>query len=142
VCDKFGQKAVDCNELCLLCVNTGDGNDIIAGPQWKDRPHYIIAQEYLPDFDDVTTIDHPQIALIHLKSLANENEKDKSLKLKRVRSLSIKGSLNELREKATASKIDNVARIPAPDPREITVVDEEWFERSHKLRQGHQVWKF
>jgi hypothetical protein len=32
--------------------------------------------------------------------------------------------------------------MPAPDPQEITVVDEDWFECRSKLKKGHQVWKF
>jgi hypothetical protein len=57
----------------------------------------------------------------------------------------IKGSLHEFLEKAKipkTPKFDNVARMPAPDPRDITVVDEEWSERRSKLKKGHQVWKF
>jgi hypothetical protein len=39
-------------------------------------------------------------------------------------------------------KFDNVNRIPRRDPCDITVVDEEWFERSRKPKKGYQEWKF
>jgi hypothetical protein len=32
--------------------------------------------------------------------------------------------------------------MPAYDPREIAVVDEEWSERRSKLKKGDHVWKF
>jgi hypothetical protein len=46
----------------------------MAGPQWKDHPDYI-AEEDLPNFDDLNTIDHPHFALILLKSIAKDIEK-------------------------------------------------------------------
>jgi hypothetical protein len=55
----------------------------------------------------------------------------KRSKLNKIRSLPIKGSVHELRVRAKSPKtpqFDNVAHIPTPDPREITVADEEWFE--------------
>jgi hypothetical protein len=67
------------------------------------------------------------------------------MELKKLRSIPIKVSLHELLEKAKfpkAPKFDNVARMPAPDPGAITVIDEEWFERRNKLKKGHQFWKF
>jgi hypothetical protein len=56
------------------------------------------------------------------------NEKMKGMELEKLRPMPIKGSLHELLAKAKIPKapnFDNVARMPAPDPREITVVDEE-----------------
>jgi hypothetical protein len=53
--------------------------------------------------------------------------------------------MNYLLAKAKIPKVpkfDNVARMPAPDPRDITLVYEEWFERRSKFKKGHQVWKF
>jgi hypothetical protein len=50
----------------------------------------------------------------------------------------IKGILHELLGKAKipkAPKFDNVARIQTPDPLEITVVDEKWFERRRKPKK-------
>jgi hypothetical protein len=38
-------------------------------PQWKGNPDYIMSEEDLPDFDNLTTIDHPHFALILLKVL-------------------------------------------------------------------------
>jgi hypothetical protein len=92
VCDKFGHKAVDCSKLCPLYIKTGACNHIMAGPQWKDHPHYIIAEEDLPNFDDLTTIDHPHFDLILLKSLS----KDIEMELEKLRSMPIKGGLHEL----------------------------------------------
>jgi hypothetical protein len=45
VCFEFGHTTMDCPELCSLCMKTGDCNHIVAGPQWKCHPDYIIAQE-------------------------------------------------------------------------------------------------
>jgi hypothetical protein len=45
ICDQFGHEAVDSPEICLLCVETGYCRNIRAGTEWKDHPHYIIAQE-------------------------------------------------------------------------------------------------
>jgi hypothetical protein len=109
----------------------------MAGPQWKDHPHYILAEEDLPNFDDLTTIDHPNIDLILLKSLSKDIEKKKGMELENLRSIPTKGSLHELLAKAKfpkAPKFDNVAHMPAPDPRLITVVDEEWFECRSNLK--------
>jgi hypothetical protein len=154
VCDNFSHKAVDCPELCPLCINTGDCNHIMAGQKWKGHPHYVIVQEALLDLDELTSIDHPHFGLILIKSLAKDLGKDsfdqplkktKSTELRRLSGIQIKGSLHELCEKAKIPKtpnFHNVARIPAPDPREITVVDEECFERRRKLKKGHQVWRF
>jgi hypothetical protein len=44
--------------------------------------------------------------------------------------------------RADAAQINSVAHIPTRHPRDIIVVDEEWFERRRKLNKGHQVWKF
>jgi hypothetical protein len=117
----------------------------MAGPQWKDHPHYIIAEEDLPNFDDLTTIYHPHFDLILAKILYKDIEKNKGIELEKLRSMPMKGSLHELLAKAKIPKgpnFDNVAHIPAPDPRDITVVDEEWFERRNMLKNGHQVWNF
>jgi hypothetical protein len=67
------------------------------------------------------------------------------MELEKLRAMPIKGSLHEILVKAKISKapkFDNVARTQAPDPREITVIDEEWSERRSKLKKVHQVWKF
>jgi hypothetical protein len=117
----------------------------MAGPQWKDHPHYIIFEKDLPNFDHLTTIYHPHFDLILLKSLSKHIEMEKGMELEKLRSMPLKGSLHELLANAKipkAPKFDNVARMPAPDPREITVVDDEWFERRSKLKKGHQFWKF
>jgi hypothetical protein len=100
--------------MSTLCVNTGDYNYIIASPEWKDHPHYIIAQEDLPDFDDLTPVDHPHFALLLLTSIAKDLEKKKTLELQGLRPLPIKGSLHELCGKAKISmkpKFENVAPI-------------------------------
>jgi hypothetical protein len=57
----------------------------------------------------------------------------------------IKGILHELLAKdkiPKTPKFHNVSRMPAPDPRKISVVDDEWSERRNKLKKGHQVWRF
>jgi hypothetical protein len=67
-------------------------------------------------------------------------EKKKALELEGLRSLTIKVTLHKLSEKAKNSKtvkFDNVARNPTPDPRNITVVDEEWFERRCNSKKGY-----
>jgi hypothetical protein len=64
LCYEFGHTTMDCPELCPLCIKTGDCNPIMAGPQWKGYPDYVTAEEDLPDFDDMTTIDHPHFAQI------------------------------------------------------------------------------
>jgi N12 class adenine-specific DNA methylase len=67
------------------------------------------------------------------------------MELEKLISIPIEVSLHELLAKAKfpkAPKFDNVTRMPASDPREITVVDEEWSEHRNKLKKGHQVWKF
>jgi hypothetical protein len=46
----------------------------MAGPQWKGHPGYFMAEEDLPDFDDLTTIDRPHLALILLKSNGKDIE--------------------------------------------------------------------
>jgi hypothetical protein len=51
----------------------------MAGPQWTDHPDYIMAEEDLPNFDYLTTIDHPHFALILLKSLAKDIAKNKGM---------------------------------------------------------------
>jgi hypothetical protein len=92
----------------------------MAGPPWKDHPDYILAEEDIPHFDDLATIDHPQFALILLKSLAKDIEKKKGMKLEKLEPMPIKGSLHEIPAKAKipkTPKFDNVARMPAPDPR-------------------------
>jgi N12 class adenine-specific DNA methylase len=93
----------------------------------------------------VTTIDHPHFALILLKSLAKDIEKKNGMELETLRLSPIKVSLHELLVKAKNTKtpkFDNDARIPTPDPREITVLDEEWFKRRRKPKKGYQEWKF
>jgi hypothetical protein len=67
--------------LCPLCINTGDCNYIIAGPQWKDHPHYIIAQEDLSNIDELTDINHPHFVIILMTSLSKSLEKDKEAEL-------------------------------------------------------------
>jgi hypothetical protein len=68
----------------------------MAGPQWKGHPDYIIAEEDLPDFDDLATLDHAHFALILLKSLATDTEKKKGMELEKLRTIPLKGSLHEL----------------------------------------------
>jgi hypothetical protein len=51
------------------------------GTKRKVHPDCVIAEEDLPDFDDLTTIDHPHFALILLKSLAKDIEKKKGMEL-------------------------------------------------------------
>jgi hypothetical protein len=145
VCDKFGHKAMDCPELCPLCIKTRDYNHIMAGPQWKGHPDYVITEEDLPNFDDLTTIDHTHFALILLKSLGKDIEKKKGIELEKLRSKTINRSLHEFLVKAKnlkTPKFDNVARIPTPDIWEITVVNEEWFKRRRKPKKGYHEWKF
>jgi hypothetical protein len=113
----------------------------MAGPQWKGHSDYFIVEEDLTDFYDLTTIDHPHFALKLLKSLAMDIEKKKGMELENLSSIPIKGSLHELLAKSKTTqtpKFDNVARIPTPDPREITVVDEEYFARRSKPKKGYQ----
>jgi hypothetical protein len=110
----------------------------MAGPQWKGHPDYVIAQEDLPDFDDLTSIDHPHFSLILLNKLAKDIEKKKEIQLEYESA--------KVHARAQAKRlnypIDSVARIPTRDPRDVIKVDEEWFERRRKLNKGHQVWKF
>jgi hypothetical protein len=138
VCDKFDHKAIDCPELCPLCISTGDCNHIMAGPQWKGHPHYIIAQEDLPELDDLTSIDHPHFSLILLNKLAKDIEKEKEVQLE--------NESAKVHARAQAERlnyqVDSVSRIPTHDPRDVINVDEEWFERRRKLNKGHQVWMF
>jgi hypothetical protein len=55
----------------------------MAGPQWKEHPHDINTEEDLPNFDDLTNIDHPHFDLILLKSLSKDIEKKKGMKLEK-----------------------------------------------------------
>jgi Zn-finger nucleic acid-binding protein len=67
------------------------------------------------------------------------------MELEKLRSIPIKGSLDELLAKSKIPKtpnFDNVARIPTPDPQEFTVADEEWFKRRRKPKKGYEEWKF
>jgi hypothetical protein len=61
------------------CIKTGDCNHIIAVPQWKGHLDDVIAEEDLSNFDNLTTIDHPHFALILLKRLAKDLEKEKKV---------------------------------------------------------------
>jgi hypothetical protein len=79
ICDHYGHKPVDCPEICPLCVKAGDCNKIRAGPQRKHHSQYITAQEDLPDFDDLTDIDHPHFSLILLNRLTKPIEKEVDL---------------------------------------------------------------
>jgi hypothetical protein len=87
VCDQFCHKAVDCPELCPLCVKTEDCNRVRAGPQWKDQLDDIITQEDLPDFDDHKCIDHLHFLPIFLNSSMKsiEKEKEKDLEFERAK---------------------------------------------------------
>jgi hypothetical protein len=67
----------------------------MAGTQWKYHPHCIIAEEDLPNFDDLTTIDHPHFDIIGLKSLSKDIEKSIEMELEKLISMPIKGSLHE-----------------------------------------------
>jgi hypothetical protein len=51
----------------------------MAGPQWKYHPDYIIAQEDLPDLDDLPENRHPHFALIFLTSFMKLIAKDKEV---------------------------------------------------------------
>jgi hypothetical protein len=53
----------------------------MAGPQWKDHPHYIIVQKDLPDLDDLTDTNHPHFSQIFLTSLMKTQKKEKEAKL-------------------------------------------------------------
>jgi hypothetical protein len=90
LCYEFSHTKIDCPELCSLCIKTGDCNHIMACPQWKDHPDYIIAVEDLFNFDDLTTIDHPHFALILLKMLAKDIEKNNGTELEKLKPMSIK----------------------------------------------------
>jgi hypothetical protein len=145
LCYELGHTTMDFPELCLLCINTGDCSHIMAGRQWQDHPDYIIAEEDLPNFDALTTIVHHHFALILLKRLAKDNDNKKGMELEKLKPMPNKGSLHELLANTKIPKtlkFDNVASMPAPDPRKITVVDEEWSERRSNFRKGHQVWNF
>jgi hypothetical protein len=79
------------------------------------------------------------------KSIAKDLEKAKEAELLRLNEQPIKGSLHELLASAKPPKtptFDNVALILTPDPRDIEVVDEDWFERRRKPKKEYQEWKF
>jgi hypothetical protein len=142
LCYEFGDTTIDCPPLC---IKTGDCNHILAIPHWKDHPEYIIGEEDLTNFADLTTIEHPHFDLILFKSLAKDIEKKKGRELEMLKKIPIKESLHELLAKAKipkTPKFDNVACMPAPDPREITNADEVWSERRSTLMKGQRVWKF
>jgi hypothetical protein len=77
-CDEFGHETMDCQcpEVCSLCINSGYCNHIMDGTHWKDHSHYIIAQEFLLDFDDLTDTNHTHFALIFLTGLMKSKERE------------------------------------------------------------------
>jgi hypothetical protein len=122
VCDQFGHKAVDCPELCPLCTKGGDCKHIMDGFQWKGHPDNVNAEEDLPNFDKLTTIDHTLFALILLKSLAKDLAEEKEVELQyekeKVRAKAEAEQITKYDNLigADMAEIHSVARIPAQDP--------------------------
>jgi hypothetical protein len=112
----------------------------MAIPQWNGHSDYIIAEEDLPDFYDLTTIDHPHFSFIILISVAKDIEKAKKAELVWLNEQPIKGSLYELLAKAKIPRLQRLKMLHAFQL-VITIVDEEWFERRHKPKKGCQDWK-
>jgi hypothetical protein len=54
----------------------------MADPQWKDCPQYVIVQEDLTDFDDLTSYDHPHLPLILLIKDAKDMEKEERVRVR------------------------------------------------------------
>jgi PleD family two-component response regulator len=139
---------MDFPELCPLCIKTGDCNHFMAGPQWKNHPDYIIAQEDLPDFDDLTGTNHPHFALIFLASFMKSIPKDKEtdLEYERAKVRAKEKSDIILKEmdliRADSTQINSVTLIPKHDPQDVIVVDEQWFQRRHKTNKGYKEFKF
>jgi hypothetical protein len=67
-----------CNDMKLPDPNDVAYSDserlLQAHPKWKDHPDYMISQNYLPDIDGVSDIDH-HFAIILLKSLKKSLDK-------------------------------------------------------------------
>jgi hypothetical protein len=138
LCDKLGHKAVDCLELCTICVKTGYNNLIRSGPQWKDHPDYIMAYKVLPDFDDLKSIDHPHVSIIFLSKIMKHIEKEKKRAKVRAKEQAerITKKVNLIRA-YMAQMNSGVTRITSQDPRDIIEFDEEWFENRCKKNKGY-----
>jgi hypothetical protein len=88
----------------------------------------------LPDLDELTYTNHPHIAIMFIKSFAKYLKKDKEVELEydcaKVRAKAEAEQITKVVKfiRADMAQINSAARIPTRDPRDITVVDEEWFE--------------